>query len=135
MKNPGIFALLMLTVLFVGLTCGFFVGRNLNHSDVQLIFPTEAPTAAPSPTAAPTLSTLPDAASDATVAPSGSALININTATAEQLQTPPGIGEQIAQNIIAYRTEHGPFRSVSQLLNVELIGEKRLEAIRDLITV
>ncbi len=135
MKNPGIFAMLLLTALFVGLTCGFFVGRNLNHSDIQLSFPTEASTAGTSAATVSDPGTVPAASAPDATAPYISGKLNINTATAEQLQTLPGIGEHIAQNIIAYRTEHGPFQSVSQLLNVELIGEKRLEAIRDLITV
>ena len=48
--------------------------------------------------------------------------------------TLPGIGEKIAENIISYREANGPFTSIAQLLNVDLIGEKRLEAIVDLIT-
>ena len=57
-----------------------------------------------------------------------------DTATAAQLQTLPGIGEVIAQRIIDYRESHGPFRSVGELTRVEGIGEKRLEAIWDLVT-
>ena len=49
--------------------------------------------------------------------------------------TLPGIGEKIALNIISYREENGPFQSLAELLNVDLIGEKRLEAILDLITI
>ena len=61
--------------------------------------------------------------------------ININTATAEQLETLKHIGPAKADSIIAYRTEHGPFRSIEELLNVDGIGEKTLEEIRDRITV
>jgi competence protein ComEA len=62
-------------------------------------------------------------------------LVNVNTATAEQLETLPGIGEVLAATIIQYREEHGPFTSVDQLLDVSGIGEVTLEEIRELVTV
>ena len=62
-------------------------------------------------------------------------LVNINTASAQQLSTLPGIGEGYAERIIAYREEHGPFQRTEELLNVEGIGPARLEAILDYITV
>lgn len=71
----------------------------------------------------------------AEASPSSSGLININTASAAQLQTLPGIGEVLSQRIVEYRTANGPFPSVYALTNVKGIGEKRLAAILDLITV
>ena len=62
-------------------------------------------------------------------------LININTAPVEELQTLKGIGESLADSIVQYRTEHGPFESINDLLNVNGIGEKKLEAIKERITV
>jgi competence protein ComEA len=62
-------------------------------------------------------------------------LVNVNTATAAELETLPGIGEVTAQAIIDHRTEHGPFTSVDQLLDVTGIGDVTLENIRDLVTV
>jgi len=62
-------------------------------------------------------------------------LINVNTATATELEELPGVGEVIAQAIIDYRTENGPFTSVDQLLDVSGIGDATLEDIRDLVTV
>ena len=61
-------------------------------------------------------------------------LVNINTADAEELETLTGIGPALAQAIIDYRTQNGPFRSVEQLLEVPGIGEKTLEQLRPLIS-
>jgi competence protein ComEA len=62
-------------------------------------------------------------------------LINVNTASAAELEALPGIGEVLAQRIVDYRTEHGPFASVEDLLDVSGIGEAILADIRDLVTV
>lgn len=52
--------------------------------------------------------------------------ININTATKEDLQQLPGIGEVLACRIIAYRTENGSFSSVNDLIHVDGIGSGKL---------
>jgi len=62
-------------------------------------------------------------------------LININTATVDQLDTLPGIGPVLAGAIIEHRDRTGPFASVDDLLDVSGIGEVRLGDIRDLVTV
>ncbi|NLJ88750.1 MAG: hypothetical protein GX327_08295 [Epulopiscium sp.] len=62
-------------------------------------------------------------------------LININTASLDQLQSLPGIGAVIAQNIIDYRNSQGPFRSIEEIKNVSRIGDKTFEKIKDKITV
>ena len=61
-------------------------------------------------------------------------LININTATKEQLLTIAGIGESKAQNIITYRETHGKFESIEDIKNVEGIGDKIYETIKIYIT-
>ena len=64
-----------------------------------------------------------------------SGLININTATQEELETLPGIGEELAGRIIEHRKLIGGFREKSDICNVMGIGEKKYEAIKTLITV
>jgi competence protein ComEA len=61
--------------------------------------------------------------------------INLNTATAEQLEAIPGIGPVLAQRIIEYRQTRGRFQSVDELLEVRGIGSKRLESMRPYVTV
>lgn len=65
----------------------------------------------------------------------GTAPVNINTATAEELQTLPRIGPAMAQRIIAWREAHGGFRSVDELDAVPGIGPSMLENLRPLVTV
>lgn len=60
--------------------------------------------------------------------------ININTATAQELEALPGIGPALSQAIVAYRDEHGAFTRAEDLLNVKGIGEAKLDAIREEIT-
>ena len=65
--------------------------------------------------------------------PDKPALLNINTASAEELQTLPNIGERMAQRIVDYRTQHGKFDRVDALQNVKGIGAKTLEKLRPFI--
>jgi competence protein ComEA len=61
--------------------------------------------------------------------------LDLNTATAEQLETLPGIGPATAAAIIEHRERKGPFRSVDALLDVRGIGPAKLEQIRDAVRV
>ncbi|WP_171814460.1 ComEA family DNA-binding protein [Arthrobacter dokdonensis] len=63
------------------------------------------------------------------------ALLNLNTATAEQLDALPGVGPVLAARVVAWRTDHGPFTSVDELDAVSGIGPKMLANIRPLVTV
>ncbi len=117
MKNRGLFCLVLICCICIAFTVGLFVGRNFNHSEI-------------------TLSTVPAstaAAESSTNVPSQ--LLNINTATADQLQQLPGIGPTLAQRILEYRQLNGPFSSVAELVNVSGIGESKLESILEYITV
>ncbi len=69
-----------------------------------------------------------------TVLPRAVTLVNVNTATAEELETLTGIGPVLAQSILDYRAEHGDFQIAEELLNVKGIGEAKLEGFRAQIT-
>ncbi len=61
--------------------------------------------------------------------------ININTASVSELQTLPRIGPKVAQRIVDYRTQNGPFKKIEDIMKVRGIGEKVFNQIKDLITV
>jgi competence protein ComEA len=61
--------------------------------------------------------------------------VDLNTATAEQLEALPGVGPATSKAILAYRSSHGRFRSVTELLEVPGIGPAKLEAMRPLVKV
>lgn len=67
--------------------------------------------------------------------PAGAEGINLNTATKAQLETLPGIGPVRAQAIIEYRVQHGGFKNIRGIKNVEGIGEITFKKVEDLIAV
>ncbi len=68
-------------------------------------------------------------------APEPAAKINLNTATAEQLQSIPGIGPSTAKAIVDYRAKVGKFNNIDEVINVKGIGEKKFLKIKDRLTV
>lgn len=89
---------------------------------VQILVPMQAPegVAEPIPSAVPGGPTT---------------LVNVNTASATELEALPGIGEVISQRIIDYRIQNGPFASIDDLVEVSGIGDAILADIRDLVSV
>ena len=61
--------------------------------------------------------------------------VDINTASADELMALPGVGPAIAQRIIEYREQSGPFSRPVELMNVKGIGEKTFDRLKDRITV
>jgi len=66
---------------------------------------------------------------------SGVTLVNLNTATVEQLDRLPGVGPKTAALIVEYRQKNGGFKKVEDLMNVRGIGEKGFLKLKELITV
>ena len=126
MKNKISVLLAAVTVLFVGFTLGLFVGRNSGSGTVTLAVPAQMQTVPTAAATAPT-QTVPEE----TV----SFPVNINTADVDTLTALPGIGQVLAERILAYRQQNGSFRAIEEITKVEGIGEKKAEAILDLITV
>src|SRR5882762_9712054 len=62
-------------------------------------------------------------------------VVNLNTATAAQLEELPGIGARTAARIVDYRQKKGPFKKIEELMNVQGVGEKSFLKLRPQITV
>lgn len=102
------------------------------YADADSAFAHRAAQSGAADSVAPVAASAKDAAAGPTQAlPS----VALNTATAQQLTALPGVGPATAAKIIAYREEHGPFRSPADLMNVKGIGRKKYEDIRQFITV
>jgi competence protein ComEA len=101
------------------------LARLLNDGDQVFV-----PALAPSPGPGTPLATGP---STARSQPAGK--LNLNTATAADLETLPGIGPALAERIVAHRLEHGPFADVEDIMDVRGIGPAIYDQIKDLVTV
>ena len=114
--KKGHVVLIFLTSAFLCILLGIYIGRNT----VTLIPTVFSSNSKPAATG---------------VNPENRGKININTATVSQLQLLPEIGEVLAQSIIEYREENGPFNTIDDLLKVNGIGTYRLNLIKDRICI
>jgi len=123
-------AILAITIAAILFTSGFLAGRSTARSNVE--FYTAEPETAAQDTRGgvitqPELTLIDDAeASDA---------VNINTASHDELMSLPGIGDVLAQRIIDYRTENGPFAALSDIMKVKGIGQSVFDSISGLIAI
>lgn len=118
MIKKGSLVFLLIFAIFLGLIAGVFIGRHI-------------------PSAAVTISAQ-DLPLNQVINSEYSheiGKININTASTVLLQSLPNIGEVLAQRIVDYRAENGDFACIEDLLNIKGIGETKLDAIRQYITV
>jgi competence protein ComEA len=135
-RRPGVYTLAAGSRVYEALRAAGGVRRGASTLALNLAAPvldgeqivvgvaSVAPVAGPPPGASP-------AATSATSA----ALIDLNTATLEQLESLPGVGPVLGQNILDWRNANGRFTSVDQLSDVSGIGDVRLAQLRPLVTV
>ncbi len=74
-------------------------------------------------------------AGEALAAPAAAGTVNVNTASAQELQLLPRVGPALAQRIIDFRTENGPFNAPEELILVRGIGEKSFSHLQPYVTV
>ena len=122
MKNERLLPLFTLTFISFMFVFGLLFVRTAVHTPLRMQHPMTAVHS--SATVTSVRNSAPDTKK-----------VNINTATAEQLQLIPGIGPVLAQKIVDHREENGPFQDVSELTNVDGIGPKTLQNIFKFITV
>lgn len=113
---PIIFCIIV--TLFLGIVLGLIISGHTNHTTVILA-----------------KHWLPDEEATVTVQPDTFGKININTASADLLTSLPGIGPSLADRIVNYRTENGYFIKLEDLLNVDGLGETKLENISEFICI
>lgn len=132
MRKPNISILALITLLFVVFLMGYFLGLNQRKSQITVSVSKEMTIKPQEVLQMETVDVITDSSDMATeyILP-----VAINHAGIDLLTTLPGIGISLAQNIIAYRETHGDFTSIEDLLNVEGIGQKRLDEIQDYIVI
>ncbi|MCL2627527.1 MAG: helix-hairpin-helix domain-containing protein [Oscillospiraceae bacterium] len=151
-------AVLGITLAFILFMGGFFTGRSWSAVNIAAVAVAEQPPPVavqtnqnPAGTASTNQSPMstdntnpqetqgsskPESSENTQVSePISDGRININTASKTQLKELPGIGDTLAERIIEYRTRNGSFSKIDDIRKVTGIGERRFEAIQDMITV
>jgi len=149
-------AILGVTVAFAVFMGGYFTGRNFNNVSVTAVTTEratppvsqpvqESPVFAESQNQESSVSSVPQGGTNNTNSAGGAnsnntqtvndGRININTASQGELTDLPGIGNTLAARIVDYRARNGNFARIDDIRNVTGIGERRFEAIKELITV
>lgn len=123
MKKPQFGALVFVTALFSAFLLGFFLGRQSGAVQIQINSVVSG-----QPSTSPPETTQPDRTQ-------AGFPININTASAEELTSLPGIGDVLAGRIVSYREQYGSFLSTEELMDVTGISEKTYERIQEYVTV
>jgi competence ComEA-like helix-hairpin-helix protein len=138
-------ALIMLAVAFFAFAAGFFAGRMTAGGSYTIsteLGPWSGIVSGNGPKRDTNPSDRRDGPGDGDITDAGKGPegktpqfpININTSGKEELMLLPSIGEVRAESIIAYREEHGPFRSIADIMQVSGIGEAIYDDIKDYIT-
>ena len=109
MKKQELSLFLLIFAVFLCFCTGLFLGRNLNTVTPAPRFPQMQSHSLPVP-------------------------VDLNLADQDQLASLPGIGPTLAKRILSYRDTHGSFTSMTELLNIDGIGEQRLDALLPYIT-
>jgi comEA protein len=111
--------IIVFTLLFAVFTVGVHLGTR--RSRQEIVF-SSAETAVTEPEKTPASAAESGAGTAASPERGASESININTATAAELQALDGIGEKLSQRIVDYREKNGPFESTEDIMNVSGIG-------------
>ena len=131
--------MLILTLVVLAFFAGFYVrGATMRQNaaeDAPAVQEMDEPAESVQPLQAPESRTLEAASAPEPTGDPADGLLDLNAATAEELETLPGIGPVLAQRILDYRTACGGFETLDELLNVEGIGEKTYKAIYELLKV
>jgi competence protein ComEA len=109
------------------------------HDEMQVVVPARSPSGTASPSGGITLA--PDSVANQATTTKGKGAtptptpgkMNINTASADELENLPGIGEVLAQRIVEYRTKNGPFKMLIDLKKVQGVTNATLDKVKDLI--
>ena len=121
--------LIVLAVLTTVFSLGFFFGRRSVLYELSVQTGRAKQSQSLQETAAPLKPAQAEEAAEETK------LIDLNTASLEDLMTLPRIGQTLAQRILDYRAQYGKFSAPEQLMDVDGIGETTYEGLKDLITV